>query len=164
MFAGIGGASACAGTAKAGRGRSAASAGNAGKPWCLSQSRRSSCQAEREKILRAATTERLSLRGIGRTFGPCYRTLRRWAGKKRAEALPPLHETLLPARKGDVLELDELWSLPWQQKRGRVLAVDCALPAHPPDRGLHAWRSLGRKCLVAAQVPAAGLSLSCHTQ
>ena len=30
--------------------------------------------------------------------------------RKKAEALPPLSETLLPAQKGDVLELDELWS------------------------------------------------------
>ena len=29
---------------------------------------------------------------------------------KKADALPPLSETLLPAEKGDVLELDELWS------------------------------------------------------
>lgn len=29
---------------------------------------------------------------------------------KKAEALPPLSETLLPAEAGDVLELDELWS------------------------------------------------------
>ena len=29
---------------------------------------------------------------------------------KKAAALPPLSETLLPAEKGDVLELDELWS------------------------------------------------------
>src|SRR5215210_340225 len=39
-------------------------------------------QAEREKILHAATTERVSLRGVGRVFGPCYRTLRRWVEKK----------------------------------------------------------------------------------
>lgn len=29
---------------------------------------------------------------------------------KKAECLPPLSDTLLPAEKGDVLELDELWS------------------------------------------------------
>ena len=29
---------------------------------------------------------------------------------KKAESLPPLSDTLLPAQKGDVLELDELWS------------------------------------------------------
>ena len=29
---------------------------------------------------------------------------------KKAESLPPLSEILLPAEKGDVLELDELWS------------------------------------------------------
>ena len=30
--------------------------------------------------------------------------------RKKAEDLPPLSDTLLPAEKGDVLELDELWS------------------------------------------------------
>ena len=30
--------------------------------------------------------------------------------RKTAEGLPPLSDTLLPAEKGDVLELDELWS------------------------------------------------------
>ncbi len=30
--------------------------------------------------------------------------------QKKAAALPPLSETLLPAENGDVLELDELWS------------------------------------------------------
>ena len=30
--------------------------------------------------------------------------------RKKAENLPPLSDTLLPAAKGDVLELDELWS------------------------------------------------------
>ena len=30
--------------------------------------------------------------------------------QKKAESLPPLSETLLPAEDGDVLELDELWS------------------------------------------------------
>lgn len=30
--------------------------------------------------------------------------------RKKAESLPPLSETLLPAEAGDVLELDELWS------------------------------------------------------
>ena len=30
--------------------------------------------------------------------------------RKKAEALPPLSDTLLPSEAGDVLELDELWS------------------------------------------------------
>jgi transposase-like protein len=46
-------------------------------------------QAERERILHAATTERVSLRGVGRVFGPCYRTLRRWVGKKGGRSAAP---------------------------------------------------------------------------
>lgn len=48
--------------------------------------------------------------------------------RKKAAALPPLSETLLPAELGDVLELDELWSF-----------VGCKLNA----RWL--WLALGRQ-------------------
>ena len=41
---------------------------------------------ERERILAAATLERMSLRAIGRTFGPCHQTLVRWAKKKGGRA------------------------------------------------------------------------------
>src|SRR5215210_6902788 len=53
-------------------------------------------KAEREIFLHAATTERLSLRGVARTFGPCYRTLRRWAEKISGGASPAARNT--PAR------------------------------------------------------------------
>ena len=33
-----------------------------------------------------------------------------WRAWKKAESLPPLSGTLLPSEKGDVRELDELWS------------------------------------------------------
>ena len=51
----------------------------------------------------------MSLRGIQRTFGVCYETVRRWLGEKN-EQLPAFADTRLPSEKGDVLELDELWS------------------------------------------------------
>lgn len=57
----------------------------------------------------AASQDRMSLRGITRTFGVCRKTISRWAGKK-SEQLPAFKDTLLPADGGDVLELDELWS------------------------------------------------------
>ena len=63
----------------------------------------------KEQVL-AAYQDRLSLRGLQRTFGVCYETVMRWLGKK-AEALPAFADTLLPSARGDVLELDELWSL-----------------------------------------------------
>src|SRR5215210_4551782 len=51
---------------------------------------------ERERVVRAATCERMSTRAIRRTFGPCYQTLRRWVEKKgRRAALAPGHA---PAR------------------------------------------------------------------
>src|SRR5215210_6324487 len=39
-------------------------------------------EEERQRIVRAATCERLSTRAIHRTFGPCYQTLRRWVQKR----------------------------------------------------------------------------------
>lgn len=57
----------------------------------------------------AAYQDRMSLRGIHRTFGACYQSVIRWLGKKTG-AMPDFKDTLLPAQKGDVLELDELWS------------------------------------------------------
>ena len=58
----------------------------------------------------AASQDRLSQRGVTRTFGVCRQTIGRWVGKK-AESLPAFQDTLLPAEENDVLELDELWSL-----------------------------------------------------
>src|SRR5215210_1586288 len=57
-----------------------------GKTLVLEPSPPPYSEAERERILHAATAERLSLRGVTRTFGPCYQTLVRWAEKKGAGA------------------------------------------------------------------------------
>ena len=43
--------------------------------------------------------------------------------RKKAESLPPLSETLLPAEKGDVLELDELWSFVGSKLNARWLWI-----------------------------------------
>ena len=56
--------------------------------------------------------------GGHRTAEPAGGGARLWRGaqhdhrlaQKKAESLPPLSDTLLPAEAGDVLELDELWS------------------------------------------------------
>ena len=47
--------------------------------------------------------------GPERVFGVARQTVAKWLEKK-PKSLPPLSDTLLPAEKGDVLELDELWS------------------------------------------------------
>ncbi len=65
-------------------------------------------QIFKDQVL-SACHDRLSLRGIKRTFGVCYQTVMAWVGKKVA-ALPAFEDTLLPSQAGDVLELDELWS------------------------------------------------------
>ncbi len=56
-----------------------------------------------------AFMERVSLRGIERIFELSRRTVSRWL-ERWASQLPPLSDTLVPARPDDVLELDELWS------------------------------------------------------
>ena len=56
-----------------------------------------------------ACQDRISTRGIRRTFGVCCQTLMARVEKNLA-GLPALEDPLLPAQAGDVLELDELWS------------------------------------------------------
>ena len=43
--------------------------------------------------------------------------------RKKAASLPPLSETLLPAAKGDVLELDEVWSFVGSKANPRWLWI-----------------------------------------
>jgi len=67
----------------------------------------------KEQILRAYE-ERSSLRGLRRVFGVSQQTVINWI--KKANALPSLEVTLLPVKKGDVVELDELWSFVRKKK------------------------------------------------
>ena len=52
----------------------------------------------------SAYQDRMSLRGIHRTFGVCYQTVMKWLGGKIG-SLPAFRDTLLPGEKSDVLEL-----------------------------------------------------------
>ena len=82
-------------------------------------------------LILAAYRERPSLRGLRRVFGVSRNTVSAWLKKassawlKKASHLPPLERTLLPAQKGEPLELDELWSFVGrrQRKRGVWLAL-----------------------------------------
>jgi insertion element IS1 protein InsB len=65
-------------------------------------------EKEKAQVLKAYQ-ERASMRGIRRIFGGGPQTLLRWM-KAALEKLPPLIQTLDPARGDDGLELDELWS------------------------------------------------------
>lgn len=60
-------------------------------------------EQRKEEILRAYH-ERASLRGLSRVFGVSRNTVSSWL--KKANALPPLEQTLLKAQEGDELELD----------------------------------------------------------
>ncbi len=88
--------------------------------------------ARKEQILLRAYHERASLRGISRIFGVSRNTLKP-AGSKKAEALPPLKQTLAPAAaQGEVLELDELWSFVYRRLNKRWIWI--ALCAGAPAR------------------------------
>ncbi len=84
----------------------------------------------------AADQDRMSLRGIQRTCGVCYEAVRRWVGKKAGQ-LPACVDTLLPSRRGDVLELRRTLELCRRQSQPS-LAVGGALPKDPPGGGLDA--------------------------
>ena len=97
----------------------------------------------KEPVL-AADQDRMSLRGIHRTFGVCYASVLRWLGGK-TEDLPACKDTLLPSQDGDVLELDELWS--FVQKKAQTLWRWVALCRR--TRQIVAW-SLGDRSEEAA--------------
>ncbi len=65
----------------------------------------------------------MSLRGIHRTFGVCYQTVMEWLGGEKADDLPAFRDTLLPGQRGDVLELDELWSFVGRKTNARWVWV-----------------------------------------
>ena len=94
-------------------------------------------QKFKEQVL-AAYQDRMSLRGIHRTFGVCYASVLRWLGEK-TEQLPAFKDTLLPAAKGDVLELRRALELRAEQGAD-ALAVGGPLSENPPDRGLDLGR------------------------
>ncbi len=72
------------------------------------------------RVIQRAVRERLSLRGIERTFGISRRTVSRWL-RGWIVQVPPLHESLVEAQPDDVLELDELWSFVGSKRQVRWL-------------------------------------------
>jgi len=62
----------------------------------------------REYVLRSYA-ERTSLRGLSRIYGVARQTAMKWV-QTHVQSLPSLLTSLLPKQRGDVLEVDELWS------------------------------------------------------
>ena len=78
----------------------------------------------RKALILAAYHERMSMRGLARTFGVSRNTVSRWL--KKASRLPPLSQTLVPAQSDDVLELDEMWSfVRFRKKKRWVWLAQC---------------------------------------
>lgn len=94
------------------------------------QSRFRYTETRKQEIL-SAYQERMSLRGIERVFGVSRRTVSLGL-KKKAQSLPELANTLLPAVPSDVLELDEVWSFGGNKTKQSWLWT--ALCAHPTNR------------------------------
>ena len=91
----------------------------------------------KEQVL-AACQDRLSLRGIQRTFGVCYLTVLRWLGGKPG-SFRRAWTRCCPANAVTCWSLDELWSFV-QSKGADALVVGGALSKNPPDRRLDAGR------------------------
>ena len=66
--------------------------------------------------------ERASLRGVERIFQVARQTIARWL-RTILRTVPKLKETLRPARAGDMLELDELWSFVLNKGQKRWLWI-----------------------------------------
>jgi insertion element IS1 protein InsB len=74
---------------------------------------------QKQQVLRAYR-EGVSLRGLERIFGMCRQTIMKWL-MAYVDQLPSLNESLLPARKTDVLETDETWSFAAKRDNKRWL-------------------------------------------
>ena len=98
-----------------------------GVPGAAPKSRETAPERKAE-VLRAVATERLSLRApTGLWRGPAHDLT---LARKKAEACPPLSETLLPAQPGDVLELDELWSFVGSKTNARWVWIALCRQRH----------------------------------
>jgi hypothetical protein len=54
------------------------------------------------------------------------------AGKKKPRSCRPLAATVVPAKRGDKLEIDELWS--FVQKKANTLDLAGGVPPNAPGR------------------------------
>ena len=113
-------------------------------------------------ILRAVEVARLGRRAAERVFGVARQTVAKWLGKK-AEALPSLSDTRLPAEKGDVLELDELWSFVGSKANPRGVWIALCRQTRQVVAYFVGDRS-AQKCPCFAYTHPSGLPLSGYPQ
>ena len=74
---------------------------------------------EKATICRASL-ERVSMRGLTRIFNVSRQTVKKWI-KESVQRLPPLIDTIAKLEKGDVLEVDEMWTFGGSKKNKRWL-------------------------------------------
>jgi IS1 family transposase/transposase-like protein len=77
-------------------------------------------EEKKEEIMRSYS-ERASMRGVERIFHVSRHTLAKWL--KKAENLPQIEKTLMPAQEDDILKLDELWSFVAQKANQKWLWI-----------------------------------------
>jgi len=77
-------------------------------------------EKKQKEIILRAYQERMSLRGLARTFNVHRQSLARWM-VAHIKSLPKLKDTLLPAKPDDVLEYDEAWSFVLKKRNKRWL-------------------------------------------
>ena len=75
-----------------------------------------------DRFMEKALLERLSLRGITRIFGVSIQTVLLLL-QRLASTLPALRTSLMPSQRGDILELDELYSFVGSKQHKRWLWV-----------------------------------------
>lgn len=75
---------------------------------------------QRQAPVLRAYRERASLRGLERIFGIARQQVIGWI-EDELKRLPTLLDSLLPKRRGDILELDELWAFVYQRDNERWL-------------------------------------------
>ena len=77
----------------------------------------------------------------------------RQVAAKKAESLPPLNDTLLPAQKGDVLELDELWSYVGSKANARWVWIALCRQTRQVVAYFVGDRSVDSACALRARIP-----------
>jgi insertion element IS1 protein InsB len=76
--------------------------------------------AQRQAQVLRAYRERASLRGLERIFGVARQQVIGWI-EAELRRLPTLLDSLLPKRRSDILELDELWAFVYSRENERWL-------------------------------------------
>ena len=107
-------------------------------------------KSELKQTIMKATSEKSSLRGLSRIFNVSRNTISEWR-LDRWFNLPKLETTLIPFRKDDILEFDELWSFVYSKDEKEWIWLCLSrrtrqiIASHIGDRSAESCKALWNK-------------------